>query len=137
LNEKQNELLSNHRQQLANGSVGLDRMAKRLSRGNPIAILSTKPFSLDKAAFFQVRNDSLHRPFRDSHSGRDITQNHRIILGQNNHYMGVIGQKCPLRGSKPFRWDQFLLLVGWRHCLGSRDCHIKTLCMHVEKWTRD
>ena len=58
----------------------LNRMAKANVADNAVAVSATDPFTFDKTAFFQVLNDPLNSPLRDSDLNRHFTQHWWLVL---------------------------------------------------------
>ncbi len=78
-------------QQIANCSMGFNRVSQRLALANAITVLSAHAFSLDKAAFLQVLNDPLHSSFRNPNTSGHLSQNNLRIGIQPGQHVGVIG----------------------------------------------
>ncbi len=59
-------------QQVLDGSMSLDGMSQRTICKDFVLVLASYLLATDDARFFQVMNDSLHGPLRDSHTRRNL-----------------------------------------------------------------
>ena len=75
----------------------LDRVSQRPLGQDSIVILSPNPFAFDETIMFKICDDSLNSPFRDANLDRDLTQDLRGVLRQQDQDVRVIGKKRPAR----------------------------------------
>lgn len=70
-------------------------MSQRLIRQYRIAISPTHSFPPNETTFFQVDDNSLNGPLRDSHLSCHFSQNDIRIAVQNEQDVGVVGKERP------------------------------------------
>ncbi len=88
-------MFANHLQEGGDGSVGFNGVPKRQRYVYLIAIPATVARSNQHSSCFQIGNDRLHRPFRNTHYYRDIPQPNLRLAPQTNQDVRMIGQEGP------------------------------------------
>jgi hypothetical protein len=86
---------SDQLEQVADFSVGFDRMAKRLSFEDVITVLPSHSFPFNEAAFLQVLNDPLNSSLGDAYFDGNLAKHFFRVGVQHSQHMRVIGEKGP------------------------------------------
>jgi len=85
------------RQHIANPAMPLQRMPKRQSQIEAVAIPTSFPLAAQGTGRLQFGHDPLDRTFRDAHLRRNITKGLFRVGGKTDEDMRVIAEEGPAR----------------------------------------
>ncbi len=79
--------------------MSFNRVSQRKFRVNTVMISPARTVAFQILGRFQIGNNPLHRPLRDSHTQRHIAELRVCIAGNQQQHVRMIAQKCPVRQS--------------------------------------